>query len=52
MWISCIYKLPGNAIKRLNSYLENVLKKTNTENIFNFVVGDFNMNYVDYNKNV
>ena len=40
------------AIKGLNSSLENVFKKANTENKLCFAVGDFNLNFLDYNKNL
>ena len=32
MIISCCYRSPSGAIKGLNSFLENVFKKANTEN--------------------
>ena len=50
--ITCCYRLPSGAIKGLNSFLENVFKKTNTENKLCFVVGDLNINCLDYNKNL
>ena len=31
--ITCCYRPPSGAIKGLNSYLENVFKKANTENV-------------------
>ena len=40
------------AIKGLNTSLENVFKKANTENKLCFAVGDFNLNFLDYNKNL
>ena len=40
--ITCCYRPPRGAIKRLNSFLENVFKKANTENKLCFVAGDFN----------
>ena len=40
--ITCCYRPPSGAIKRLNSFLENVFKKANTENKLCFVAGDFN----------
>ena len=59
MLITCYYrppigaiKGPIGAIKGLNSYLEIVFKKANTENKLCFVVGDFNLNCLDYNVNL
>ena len=50
--ITSYYRTPSGAIKGLNSYLENVSKKTNTENKLFFVVGDFNLNCLDYNESL
>ena len=50
--ITCCYRPPSGAIKGLNSYLENAFKKTQKENKRCFVVGDFNLNSLDYNKNL
>ena len=50
--ITCCYRPPSCAIKGLNSFLENVFKKTNAENKLCFVAGDFNLNCLDYNKNL
>ena len=50
--ITCCYRPPSGAIKGLNSYLENIFKKANTENKLCFVVGDFNLNCLDYNENL
>ena len=50
--ITRCYRSPIGAIKRLHSYLEIVFKKANTENKLCFVVGDFNLNCLDYNENV
>ena len=52
MIIKCCHRPPGGAIKGLNSFLENVFKKANTENKLCFVAGDFNLNCLDYNKNL
>ena len=46
------YRPPIGAIKRLKNYLEIVFKKANTENKLCFVVGDFNLNCLDYNENL
>ena len=40
------------SFKGLNSYLEIVFKKANTENKLCFAVGDFNLNCLDYNENL
>ena len=50
MIITCRYRPPSVAIKGLNSFLENVFKKANTENKLCFVSGYFNLNCLDYNK--
>ena len=50
--ILCCYRPPSGAIKWLNSFSENVFKKANTENKLCIVVGDFNVNCLDYNKNL
>ena len=52
MLITCCYRPPSGAIKGLNNFLENVFKKANTENKLCFVAGDFNLNCLDYNKNL
>ena len=52
MIITLCYKPPSGAIKGLNNFLENVFKKANTENKLGFVAGDFNLNCLDYNKNL
>ena len=52
MLITRCYRPPIGAINRLNSYLENVFKKAYTKNRCLFVVGDFNLNCLDYNKNL
>ena len=52
MIITLCYRPPSGAIKGLNSFLENVFKKANTENKLCFVAGDFNLNCLDYNKNL
>ena len=49
--ITCCYRPQYGAIKGLNSFLENVFKKINTENKLCFVAGDFNLNCLYYNKN-
>ena len=49
---TCCYRPPNGAIKWLNSFLENVFKKANTENKFRFVARDFNLNCLYYNKNL
>ena len=49
---TCCYRLLSGAIKGLNSFLENIFKKANTENKLCFVVGDFNLNCLDYNENL
>ena len=50
--ITCCYRPPNGDIKGLNNFLENVFKKANTENKLCFVAGDFNLNCLDYNKNL
>ena len=50
--ITLYYRQPSGVIKGLNSFLENVFKKANTENKLCFVAGDFNLNCLDYNKNL
>ena len=50
--ITCCYRPPIGAIKGLNSFLENVFKKTYTENKLCFVVCDSNINCLDYNENL
>ena len=52
MVITCCYRPPSGAIKGLNSFSENIFKKANTENKLCFVAGDFNLNCLDYNKNL
>ena len=52
MIITPCYRLLSGANKRLNSFLENVFKKANTKNKLCFVAGDFNLNCLDYNKNL
>ena len=52
MIITCCYRPPSRAIKGLNSFSENIFKKANTENKLCFVAGDFNLNCLDYNKNL
>ena len=52
MFITCCYGLPSGAIKGRNSFLENTFKNANTENKLYFVVSDFNLNCLDYNKNL
>ena len=42
--ITFCYRPPSGAI---NSFLEDLLKKANTENKLCFVVGDFNLNCLD-----
>ena len=46
------HRPPGGAIKGLNSFLENIFKKANTKNKTCFVAGNFNLNCLDYNKNL
>ena len=46
------YTPPRGAIKGLNSFLENVFKKANTDNKLCFVAGGCNLNCLDYNKNL
>ena len=46
-----LYTASG-AIKGPNSFLENVFKNANRENKLCFVVGDFNLNCLDYNENL
>ena len=48
MIITCCYRPLSGAIRGL----ENVFKKANTENKLCFVAGDFNLNCLDYNKNL
>ena len=48
--ITCCYRPPSGAIKGLNSFLDNVFKKANTENKLCPVARDFNLNCLDYNK--
>ena len=43
------YRPPSDAIKGINSYLENVFKKTNTDKLC-LVLGDFDLNCLDYNE--
>ena len=50
--ILCCYRPPSGAIKGLNSFSENVFKKANTENKLCIVVGDFNVNCLNYNENL
>ena len=50
--ITLSYRPPNDAIKGLNSFLENVFKKANIENKICFVAGDFNLNCLDHNKNL
>ena len=50
--ITLCYRTPSGAIKGLNSFLENVFKRANTENKLCFVAGNFNLNCLDYNKNL
>ena len=50
MLITCCYRPPSGAIKGLSSFLENIFKKVNTKNKLCFVVGDFNLNSLDYNE--
>ena len=52
MLITCGYRPPSGVIKGLNRFLENVLKKTNTKNKLCFVAEGFNLNCLDYNKNL
>ena len=48
--ITCYYRPPSGAIKGLNSFLENVFIKANTENKLCFVSGDVKLNRLDYCK--
>ena len=50
--ITCFCRHPSGAIIGLNSFLENVLKKANTKTKLSLVAGDFNLNCLDYNKNL
>ena len=50
--ITLCNRLPSGTIKGIISFLENVYKKANTENKLCFVAGDFNLNCLDYNKNL
>ena len=50
--VPCWYKSPSGAIKGLNSYLENVFKKANTENKLCFVVGNFSLKRLHYNESL
>ena len=50
--ITLCYRPPSGAIKGLNSFLENIFRKANTENKLCFVAGDFNLNCLDYDKNL
>ena len=51
--INTLYYRPSSGvIKGLNSFLENVFKKANAENKLCFVGGEFNLNCLDYNKNL
>ena len=52
MIITCCYRLPSGAIKGIHSFLENVFKKANTEKKLYFIAGDFNLNSLDYNKDL
>ena len=52
MIIPYCYRAPSGAIKVRNSFLENVPKMANTENKLCFVAGYFNLNCLDYNKNL
>ena len=45
--IICCHRTPSGAIKRINSYLENVFKKANIENRLCFIVDNFNLNCLD-----
>ena len=50
--ITLCNRLPSGTIKGIISFLENVYKNANTENKLCFVAGDFNLNCLDYNKNL
>ena len=50
--ITCCSRPPSGAIKDLNSYVENVFKKADTENKFCILVDNFNLNYLDFIKNL
>ena len=50
--ITCFCRQPSGAIIELNSFLENVFKKANTKTKLSLVAGDFNLNCLDYNKNL
>ena len=43
---------PCSTIRRLNGFIENVFKKSIKENKLCFVVGDFSLNCLYYNKNL
>ena len=50
MIITWCYRPPWGAVKGLNTFLENVFRKANTEKKLCFAAGDFSLNYLDYNK--
>ena len=52
MIITLCYRPPSGAVKGLNSFLENLFKKANRDNKLCFVAGDFNVNCLDYKKNL
>ena len=52
MLITCCYRPTSSAIIGLNSFLEYVFKKANTENKPCFVVDALNLNCLDYNENL
>ena len=52
MIITCCFRPPRGAIKGLNSLLEIIFKKANTESKICFVAGDFNLDCLHYKKNL
>ena len=50
--LNCCCRPPSGPIKELNSYLENIFKKANTDNKTLFVVVDFSLNCLDCNMEV
>ena len=47
---SCIYRHPSSDPKRLREYLDTVFSKIEHENKVGYIMGDFNINLLDYDK--
>ena len=46
--VTCCYRPPSGDVKKFNIHLESVFKKANKDNRIYFILGDFNLNCLEY----